>query len=116
MSSALVVAGLVVTARSCPGLPCGALRIADGNWAMIPGGATSTGLPRRDQRAGDAAPPPDERPSQGRGNLGPATPDHRPATATARPEDPVHPRRPGLARRAAAPIPPHRATPDTAAG
>jgi hypothetical protein len=35
-------------------------RIAGGHWVMMPYRATATGIPRRGQRAGDAAPAADE--------------------------------------------------------
>jgi len=62
----------------------------------MPDCASSTGLPWRDQRARAALSAARERPRQGRRDLGPPAPDHRPATATARREDPVHPHRPSL--------------------
>ena len=96
---------MTITTRSCPGLRSGVHRIADGHCARTPDRATTTGLPRRDQRAGDAAATAHERP-QGRGDPRPAPPDHGRRTATARREGPVHPHRSGLPRRPAAPTPP----------
>jgi MOSC domain len=90
-SSALVTGDSIITKRSCPGQPFNAHRIADGDWAMMLGRATSTGLPRRDQRAGDAPAAARERPRQGRRNPRPAPPDRGPRTTAARPEGPVHP-------------------------
>src|SRR4051794_11803383 len=78
--------------------------------------AVSTGLPRRDQRARTAAAATDDRPGQGRRNPRAPAPDRRLRTAPARREDPVHPGRPGAARRAAAPATPRRPTPHPAAG
>jgi len=88
----------------------------DGRWARMPTRAASTCLPRRDHRAGDATTAADERPGQGCRDPGPPPPNHGPRAATARPEDPVHRRWPGVARRATAPTAPHRATSDPAAG
>ncbi len=76
----------------------------------------STGLPRRGRRAGDVAAVADERSGQGRGDPRPPPPDHGPSTPAARPEDPVHPGRPRVARRTTAPTPPRCARPDRAAG
>ena len=78
--------------------------------------AASTGLPRRDQHARAAAAAADERPGQGRRDPRAAAPDHGPRTATARREGPVHPGRPGLARRPAAPATPRRTAQPAAAG
>ena len=67
--------------------------------------AVSTGLPRRDQRVGDAAAASDERPGQGRGDPCHTPPDHGPRTATPQPgtQDPIRSHRPGLPGRSARP-------------
>src|SRR5205814_5791956 len=80
----------------------GTHRIVGGDWAMMPGCAASTGLPRRDQRARAAAATTHERQRQGCGDPGPPPPDHSARTAPARREDPVRPYRPGVSRRPAA--------------
>jgi hypothetical protein len=49
--------------------------VLDGGWARMPGCAASIGLPRRDQRIGNAATAADDRPGQGRRNPGPPSPD-----------------------------------------
>src|SRR5262249_59711210 len=94
MPSALVMAGwprTIATTGSCPHQHARAGHIADDHWARMPGRATSTGLPRRDQHAGDAAAASDERPGQGCRDPRPPTPDHGPRTAATRRESSVTP-------------------------
>jgi hypothetical protein len=91
MSSVLVTVRLTMTTRSWPGLRFNTHWSAGSDRVMMPCCATSTGVPRRDQRAGDAAAAAHERPGQVRRDPGPATPDHGPATAAARPTGPQLP-------------------------
>src|SRR5258705_892044 len=80
--------------------------------------AASTGIPRPDQRIGDAQAAADDRPSQGRRYPRVASPARSPTTATARQgsQGPVGPGRPCHSGCPAAPTPPPRAAPDPAPG
>src|SRR5258707_9670259 len=72
-------------------------------------------LPRGEERVGDAAAAADDRPGEGRGDLGSPPPAHDPGTATGRGESTVRPGRSGVAGRFAAPPPPRRAAPGATA-
>ena len=62
--------GLATVSDLAPTGAVQAWRIGGGRSARMRGYAAATGIPSLDQRVGGAAPAPDERPGQGRGNLG----------------------------------------------
>src|SRR3954454_20859479 len=66
MTSALFTVPFTAMTRSCVCQRARVGRTADDRWARMSGCAAPTGLPRRDQHAGDAAPAAHERPGQGR--------------------------------------------------
>jgi hypothetical protein len=63
---------------------------------MMIGCATSTGLPERDERVRVIAASSDERPGQGRGDLGATSPDRGAGAATGHDQAAVPPQRPGV--------------------
>ena len=83
--------------------------------AMMIDCASATGLPQPDERVRVTAAPAGERPGQGRGDPGPAPPDHDPAATAGHDPATALPYRSGVPGRATAPSSAGRARPDPAA-